>query len=181
MLQEQYIIDMEALQLPVCRFCPVCGGGIEIRAFEGRDRPVCTACGIPVYVNPVPATCQIVLDAGTVLLTRRAVEPRAGWWCLPGGFIEWGEAPEVAAARELAEETGIEAKRLTLTGVYDSVTGIDRHVLLVAYRADEWQGEPMAGDDADEVWWAPLHELPELAFMVHHTALTDALNHRCCP
>jgi 8-oxo-dGTP diphosphatase len=171
---------METLKLPVYRFCPSCGGVVDIKEHEGRKRPVCNECGLPIYVNPIPATCQIVLDGGRVLLTKRSVEPRAGWWCLPGGFIEWGESPEDGAKRELAEETGIVADSLHLTGVYDSITGETRHVLLVAYRVDSWHGDAVAGDDAEEVAWVPVKDIPELAFDVHTMALADALRPGCC-
>jgi len=166
---------MNNLELPVCRYCPVCGGEVAPREKERFVRPVCTACGHIVYVNPHPATCQVVFDGDRVLLARRAVDPKKGWWCLPGGFIEWGESPRDAAKRELMEETSIAARELSLVGVYDSVTGRRRHVLLVAYEVTDWQGEPSPGDDTDRVAWYDIDQVPELAFDAHGQALRDAL------
>ena len=172
---------MSELKLPTYRFCPSCGGAMDVRYHEGVDRPVCTVCNLPVYVNPAPATCQILIDCGRVLLTLRSVDPKKGMWCLPGGFIEWGEAPEDAARRELAEETGLAAERCGLVGIYSSIGGEDRHVLVIAYRVPVWNGTPVAGDDAADVRWFGLDELPELAFPVHRRALMDALRvRRCC-
>lgn len=163
------------LKLPEYSFCPRCGGTIGLLEYEDRLRPVCNACGHVIYVNPVPATCQTVLKDGSVLLVLRAVEPSRGMWCLPGGFIEWGESPLEAAKRELAEETALAAETLVLTGVYDSITEVSRHVLLVSYLIPEWQGVPEAGDDAAEIRWFPLEKIPPLAFKVHEQALGDAL------
>ncbi len=143
------------------------------KTFEGFIRPVCTDCGLPVYVNPYPATCQVVRREGSVLLVHRSIDPKRGWWCLPGGFIEWGEHPEEAAKRELCEETNITAKEFSLIGVYDSITGARRHVLLVAYEATAWHGNPMPGDDDDEIAWHPIESLPPLAFSSHDRVLED--------
>jgi 8-oxo-dGTP diphosphatase len=166
---------MEKLALPVFRFCPRCGGEMVVKPCEGFDRPVCIACGKPVYVNPYPATCQVVRNGNELLLTRRAQKPRKGLWCLPGGFIEWGEHPEDAAKRELFEETGLIAEKLRLTGVYDSITGKRRHVMLIAYEAVSWRGDPVAGDDAEALEWFPTESVPRLAFDSHHRVLRDIL------
>jgi 8-oxo-dGTP diphosphatase len=161
------------LSLPVFNFCPVCAAPVEVIPCEGRHRPVCTRCGHVIYVNPYPAACLVVLREGRVLLTLRSIEPHIGEWCLPGGFLEWGESPESGAARELLEETGITADGLSLVGAYDSITGQSRHVLLLAYRVRNWHGEPVAGDDAAEVRWFDLSSLPPLAFTVHDTVVAD--------
>ena len=161
------------LELPDYRFCSQCGGSLVIKLCEGQERPVCISCGFIVYVNPVPAACEVVLENGKVLLTLRATDPHKGMWCLPGGFIEWGESPEEGAKRELFEETGIRAEQLKLAGVYDSISGPKRHVMLVAYRVLVWSGELSAGDDADEATWFDIENIPPLAFKVHERVLAD--------
>ena len=163
------------LELPVYQFCPQCGAPVEVRYREGRNRPLCTVCGYVIYVNPVPAAALVLLDKGKVLLTLRDVDPHRGEWCLPGGFIEWGENPEKAAQRELLEETGITAKVLSLLGVYDTVADTGRHIILIVYSVLSWTGEPVAGDDAREVMWFDTADIPSLAFTVHEQALADAL------
>lgn len=161
------------LSLPVFNYCAKCAAPVAVIHHEGRERPVCNRCGYVNYVNPYPAACLVVLREGKALLTLRNIEPHSGEWCLPGGFLEWGESSEEGAARELLEETGVTAGRLSLIGTYGSVTGQRRHVLLLAYRALDWSGEPVAGDDAAEVQWFSLEALPHLAFTAHDQVVAD--------
>jgi 8-oxo-dGTP diphosphatase len=166
------------LELPEYTYCPRCGGKVVVEPREGRKRPVCASCGHIVYVNPFPAACSVLLRGTEVLLVRRSIEPHFGEWCLPGGFVEWGESPEDAARRELLEETGVRAGALSLLGVYDSITGLRRHVILLGFRVFDWEGETVAGDDASEVGWYALDTLPHLAFSAHDRVIADAMGKR---
>jgi len=164
------------LELPEYHFCPLCGAHVELKDREGRLRPICSACGHIIYVNPIPAVSLVVQDGDRVLLTLRAVEPHRGEWCLPGGFIEWGESPGEGGKRELLEETGITADKLTLIGVYDTVTAVRLHVVLISYRVLSREGTLVAGDDASDVRWFDIDDMPPLAFEVHERTLDDALS-----
>lgn len=110
---------------------------------------------------PIPAVGIVCLRNGSggveVLLIRRGREPRLGEWSLPGGRIEPGERAAEAALRELAEETGVEAR---LTGLIDVVDGLfpGVHYVLIDYAAAWIAGEPVAGDDAAEAQFWPLNE-----------------------
>jgi 8-oxo-dGTP diphosphatase len=168
------LLPMTNLELPEFNFCPVCGAPVKVIHREGRNRPVCTSCGHVVYVNPYPAAALVLLNDRQVL-TLRSMEPKSGEWCLPGGFLEWGESPEEGARRELLEETGITAGNISIIGAYDSITGARRHVLLLAYRVHDWRGEPKAGDDAAEVRWFDMGNTPPLAFRVHEEVLLDVM------
>lgn len=87
--------------------CSRCGGS-DLRAAGDREF-VCNACGYRHFVTPFPAAVALVRDAtGRLLVCRRAHEPGLGRWSLPGGVIEPGETGEQAAAREVAEETGLD-------------------------------------------------------------------------
>lgn len=162
------------LELPTYRFCPQCGRPVNLRDIEGRQRPVCDE-GHIVYINPLPAATMVLVDHGRVLLTLRDVEPHRGEWCLPGGFLEWGESPEEGGRRELREETSLAAGALKLVGLYDSVSRPDRHVIVAGYRVLEWSGEPSPGDDAADVGWFPLDSLPHIAFRSHRELLADIM------
>ncbi len=104
--------------------------------------------------RPAPTVGVVCLKGDQVLLIKRGTPPRLGQWSLPGGRIEWGEAVDVAALRELKEETGVEAE---LTGLLDVVDGVftsretgetTRHYVMIDYAARWTGGEPVAGDDA---------------------------------
>lgn len=108
----------------------------------------------PILQRPVPTVGVVCLKDDQVLLIKRGTPPRLGQWSLPGGRIEWGEAVDAAALRELKEETGVDAE---LTGLLDVVDGVftsresgevTRHFVMIDYAARWTGGEPVAGDDA---------------------------------
>ena len=104
--------------------------------------------------HPVPTVGVVCLRGDEVLLIRRGKPPRLNQWSLPGGRLEWGETLEVAALRELKEETSVDATLLGLIDVVDGVFParpggeISRHYVMIDYAARWTSGEPVAGDDA---------------------------------
>lgn len=111
----------------------------------------------------VPCVGAVVLDAGRLLLVRRANEPAAGTWSLPGGRVEPGEEPTAAVLREVAEETGL---RVVITGLIGSVelsAGPG-----VVYAVDDFSCRALgggvlgAGDDATDVGWFGPREVAAL-------------------
>lgn len=111
--------------------------------------------------HPVPTVGVVCLRDQEVLLIKRGTPPRLGQWSVPGGRLEWGETLQVAALRELKEETGVDAQLLGLIDVIDGVFParpsldgkageITRHYVLIDYVARWTGGEPVAGDDAAE-------------------------------
>ncbi|MFX9054052.1 NUDIX hydrolase, partial [Acinetobacter baumannii] len=74
---------------------------------DNRERLVCGDCGYIAYSNPKIVVGAVVEgDDGRVLLCRRAIEPRSGFWTLPAGYMEERETSEAGAAREAEEEAG---------------------------------------------------------------------------
>ena len=71
---------------------------------DNRPREVCDSCGFVAYSNPKVVVGSVVTEAQRVLLCRRAIEPRHGFWTLPAGYLEHGETLEEGAAREASEE-----------------------------------------------------------------------------
>lgn len=120
--------------------------------------------------NPVPTVGVVCLKGDEVLLIRRGQPPRLNQWSLPGGRLEWGETLEVAALRELKEETGVDAQLLGLLDVVDGVFParpsldgkaggeISRHYVMIDYAARWTAGEPVAGDDAAEAKFVTLDQ-----------------------
>lgn len=156
------------------RFCPECGAPLLEGFRHGRLRPVCSACGAVVFIEPKVAVVARVTEGDHVLLVRRRMAPEAGKWALPGGFMDAGEMPEPALRRELQEETGLEVEIGALLGSFALTDANDKVVgIVLAYEATI-PGSPLhadglpqgvAGDDAGEATWWPAEELPtEIAF-----------------
>lgn len=111
------------------------------------------------------ADCVVFDSADRLLLIRRKNPPFQGQYALPGGFVEYGETVEQAAARELLEEANLAAARLTLIGVYSDPDRDPRgHVVTVAYLVIPDQFDPVAGDDASEAAFVADWRHQKLAF-----------------
>ena len=90
----------------------------RIPADDNRERDVCRHCGFVEYVNPKVVVGAICTWGSRVLLCRRAIEPRAGYWTMPAGFLEEGETTEEGARRETAEEACADITIDALLGIY---------------------------------------------------------------
>lgn len=117
--------------------------------------------------RPVLAVLAVVAREGKLLLVRRANPPDQGKWGYPGGRVELGETLAAAAARELAEETGVVAEALealtTIDVIERDASGAVRfHYLLVAMRAEWREGEPTPRDDVFAAAWVAPEGLERL-------------------
>jgi 8-oxo-dGTP diphosphatase len=144
------------------RLCPRCGGVLE----GDLSRLECGACGLAIYANPAPAACALCVDeAGRILLTRRAWEPYAGMWDLPGGFLHEDEHPLDGLRRELAEETGLDVEPTDWFGAFMVPYGDGpdvRNVLNLVWRARVAGGTERAADDVSQLRWFAREDLPPL-------------------
>ncbi len=97
------------MQQPAMRFCPECAGPLTVRevAGEKRNHWFCDRCGDLHYDSPKIVVKCFVFHGNRLLWAQRRIEPRAGFWAIPGGFLEGGESMAEGAAREVYEETGI--------------------------------------------------------------------------
>jgi 8-oxo-dGTP diphosphatase len=112
--------------------------------------------------GPAVAVGLVARDPqGRLLLVRRANPPAKGSWSLPGGRVEGGETLAEAAARELREETGLEARVGGIAGVVERL-GEGYHYVIVDLWAELGEQEPVAASDAADVRLVAIAELPEL-------------------
>lgn len=148
--------------------CHFCGDRLTRKELEGKRRLFCQRCDQPLYENPIPASCLVVVDhCNRLLLVKRSVSPKKGFWCLPGGFMELGETPEQAALRELFEETGLLGESAGLLGVTTNSSPQYHTVMMVGYLVKNYRGVLKAGDDASDVSYFEYDNLPEIAFESH--------------
>lgn len=117
---------------------------------DGEDRPrrVCDHCAFIDYVNPKIVVGAVVIEDDRVLLCRRAIEPRHGFWTLPAGFLEENETVEEGALREAREEACAELVLDGVLGVY-SVPRISQ--VQIMFRAHLAKPEFSAGSESLEV------------------------------
>jgi ADP-ribose pyrophosphatase YjhB (NUDIX family) len=103
------------------KFCSHCGNQVSQRvpAGDNRLRYVCEHCHTIHYQNPRIVAGCLPIWGEQVLLCRRAIEPRRGYWTLPAGFMENGETLEQAAARETQEEACARVRDLSLYTLFD--------------------------------------------------------------
>jgi ADP-ribose pyrophosphatase YjhB (NUDIX family) len=132
------------------KFCSQCGGAVSERVPHGDTRPrfVCDHCQVVHYQNPrIVAGCLPVWEQ-RVLLCRRAIEPRRGFWTLPAGFMENGETVADAAMRETLEEAQARVRNLSLYTVFD-LPHISQVYML--FRAELVDLDFAAGEESLEV------------------------------
>jgi ADP-ribose pyrophosphatase YjhB (NUDIX family) len=144
--------------------CPQCGGPLAPADDGERDVPRCPVCNRFYYNNPVPCVTAILETEEGILLILRGKAPKAGWWALPGGFLDIGESPEEGARREFEEETGLFALELDLIGLTAQHSDRFGSVLYAGYRVKRWEGTIHAGTDAEQARFFPRDRLPEIAF-----------------
>jgi len=148
------------------RFCSRCGAEVALAVPPGEDRPrhVCAACGTVHYLNPkLVAGCVVAHGDGRLLICRRAIEPRRGFWTVPAGFMELGETAAEAAARETREEALAEVADIALHCVID-VPHVDQvHLMHRARLVGDGHG---AGIESLEARLVAPSDLPwdEIAF-----------------
>ncbi|MEY4684724.1 MAG: hypothetical protein RLZ25_1183 [Pseudomonadota bacterium] len=132
------------------KFCPDCSEPLrfEIPSGDDRQRHVCSACGTVHYQNPKMIAGCLPVFGDEVLLCRRAIEPRLGYWTLPAGFMELGESVCEAARREAWEEAQV---KVQLDEAYTLLSLPDLSQVYVFYRATMPQPEFGAGTESLEV------------------------------
>lgn len=140
---------------------------------DSRERMVCATCGFIDYQNPRIVVGSVVSHAGRVLLCRRAIEPRRGFWTLPAGYLELGETAEEGARREAMEEAEARIALEGLLAVY-SISRIGQVQLIFRARfADEAAPTFAAGPESLDVRLFTWDDIPreEIAFPSVHWSL----------
>lgn len=135
----------------------------EIPQGDNMERSVCAACGFIDYQNPKIVVGSVVLWEGEILLCKRAIEPRRGYWTLPAGYLEQHETAEDGAIREAREEALASIEIDRLLAVY-SIPRISQIQLM--FRARLMSPDIAAGPESETVGLYAWKDIPweDLAF-----------------
>lgn len=155
-------------------FCPACARKLAPLA-DGPDRGRlgCPEGHFVHYENPALTAMAFVAHQGRYLVLKRAQEPFAGAWDLPGGFVEAGETPQEAVEREIAEETGLAVADLRIIGAYTSRYGDGgKWTVDIAFEGRASCRDIRLSDEKWDAAWVDLSEMPQLAFAGERSALT---------
>jgi len=162
----------------VC-FCTQCGSPVTTLSPAGDHhlRYVCSECDHVLYENPkIVAGCVPEHD-GQILLCKRAIEPRSGYWTVPAGFMELGETVAEAALRETREEACAEVELGSLLAIVNVMRAGQVHVF---YRARLPAPEFAVGEESLEVRLVPIDAIQweDIAFPSITIALREYLRQR---
>jgi ADP-ribose pyrophosphatase YjhB (NUDIX family) len=146
------------------KFCSTCGATVSSRIPEGdsKERWICDECGVIHYQNPKIVVGCVPERDGKVLLCKRAIEPRYGFWTVPAGFLELGETIAEGAARETMEEA---CASVTIGHLFASVDVTQAGQLHLFFTAT-LDGDFAAGDESLDVALFSREEIPwdDIAF-----------------
>ncbi|HQW08012.1 MAG TPA: NUDIX hydrolase [Steroidobacteraceae bacterium] len=146
-------------------FCSHCGSPVIRKVPEGDHLPrhVCDHCGTIHYQNPKLVVGCVPEDGGRILLCKRAIEPRRGYWTVPAGFMENGETLQQAAERESHEEA---LARVEIGSLLAIVHVLSAHQVHVFFRARLAEPEFGVGPESLESKMVTEAEVPweDLAF-----------------
>jgi len=147
------------------KFCSNYGEKNNYGYKGGNIRFHCTKCDTIHYENPKPTATLICPRREDILLVKRAHDPGKGLWGLPGGFIERNESLEMAAERELKEETQLDGNVTMILGTCSQFNTMYGDILLIGMemKIKNWN-KIRPGDDAEAAEFFNLMKIPNLAF-----------------
>ncbi|MSP81812.1 MAG: NUDIX hydrolase [Alphaproteobacteria bacterium] len=136
---------------------------LKVPAGDNRERLVCDSCGFVLYSNPKVVVGAVCSYAGEILLCRRAIDPRRGFWTIPAGYMELHETTADGARREAREEAGVEIAIQSLLAVY-SIPRLSQVQVIFAATLPTPKLDP--GIETLEARLAPWEDIPwdDLAF-----------------
>jgi 8-oxo-dGTP diphosphatase len=143
------------------RFCYECGGELEVRHIDHREREVCPKCGWVYYLQLKVGAAVIIEQDNKLLLLQRAHEPWAGSWMIPAGYVEADEDPKDAAKREVLEETSLDVELGDLLKTYYFDDDPRGNGVAFVYKAKKISGEININIEATNAQYFSYDEIPE--------------------
>lgn len=141
-------------------FCPHCSSALMPYSTEQVLRRKCPECGWIQYRNPTLGVAVVIIEERELLLGER----RDGGWCIPCGHVEWDESVEVAAVREMDEETGLQVALEGILAVKSNFHEPEKQTVGIWYRGSRISGSLRPGGDLLQARFVDLGDLPPLKF-----------------
>lgn len=171
-MAHRYTLSM--MELHRIKHCRACGApaAYSVPVDDNRERAVCSACQTVHYENPLNVVGTVPVWGEQVLLCKRAIEPRYGYWTLPAGFMELGETVEDGARRETVEEAGA---NIELQDLFTMISVVRVGQVHLFYRARMTDAVLDPGPETLEARLFHEHEVPwdDIAFRT----VKDTLRH----
>jgi len=143
------------------KYCPNCRTKLVHKVERLID---CKKCGFHFYLSPALTNGAIIENSkGEILLVRRKIDPKKGFWDTPGGFVEYGETFEESLIREVKEELGIIISNLKyLSSQTDRYfyNGINYHTICAFFKGNIDENKIVTDDDVDGFQFFPKNKIP---------------------
>jgi len=160
---------MLKIKPPNYKFCPICGKKLGIRIEEGKKRKFCELCKWTYYPHVFSAVAAVITKGTKVLMVKRAREPYKDTWMFPTGFVDFGEHPLDALAREVKEETGLKLKRADFVEIFQ--TRDDPRAMghfCFFYRVEVLGNKLKTDEDEnEEIAWLEVDNPPKIGWESH--------------
>jgi ADP-ribose pyrophosphatase YjhB (NUDIX family) len=150
---------------------------VEQLLLHGEISWTCPSCGSHQFRRPTVGVAVVVVEEGRILLVRRRFGAKAGLWCIPCGHVGWDEEVRQAAVREAREETGLEVQLGGIVAVHSNFWRPHRQTVGIWFDGQRVGGRLVAGDDAAEVGFHDLQQLPDLAFDTDRLVMAQLSEH----
>jgi ADP-ribose pyrophosphatase YjhB (NUDIX family) len=145
------------------KFCPHCGNPLGYKILHGNRELACSSCNFIFWLNSKPAVSAFFVKGSSVLLAKRAINPRKGYWDPFGGFLDFHENPETGLRRELKEELGVTISKPAFLGIYIGEYGNNpiQSTCNIYYIVRNWKGKLTPQDDVASLKWFDERHLPK--------------------
>jgi 8-oxo-dGTP diphosphatase len=154
-------------------YCPSCANKLIIKHIDRRELLACPKCTFVFWNNPKPVTSIIIAKDDKILMVQRAQTPLLDYWCLPGGYIDYGEQPSDAIIRETKEETNLEVEIDQLVGVYTIDNDPRGFNIDIIYSGRFVAGSIAPNDEVKSCGYFSIDDLPKQIAYKHREAIND--------